>query len=551
MQAPRSSLFLARLVAYAVLAYGAGIIAQALLAQLRIHHGHRLDVLLITVPQVAGLGFMYLGTLLLRRKYNAWLMTLVLLGLSFLFDIWHMALTPDGHGPMRWLRPFVMVLLAGILWAARRIFRVKSDARTFQQAVWVSVLVLCVTFLYGLGGFTLLDDHDFHHEIGPATAAHQTIDQFGLTDDHAVAYTHRARLFEESLSVLSVAAVGYAAISFFTPIRARLTSQTVQRAKASRLLDTYPSDLDDYFKLWPHDKLYYFDETGDAGLSYHVTRGVVLVVGNPFGDPLRFAALLRSFAELCFVNDWLAAFIHVSGQYRKLYESQGYRLQKIGEEAVLHLSEFETVSGDKYFRQIGNRFTKLGYSVEVVRPPHDTAVLDRLRVISNDWLTRPGRAERGFMLGYFNDDYLQQCTLALLHDADGRIQGFVNLVPTFDDGTANYDLLRCSSETPGNANDFLMLGVIAQLRGDGVEVLNLGLCPLSGVDEPTSDETTLIDRALRFAYSNGDRLYSFTGLKRFKSKYRPRWEARYIAYPGGVRNFTRVLAALNRAMKVK
>ncbi|HUB93994.1 MAG TPA: phosphatidylglycerol lysyltransferase domain-containing protein [Verrucomicrobiae bacterium] len=551
MQTSRRSLLLTRLVAYFVLTYGAAIIADALLRQLRIHHGHQLDVLLITVPQVAGLGFMYLGTLLLRRKYNAWLMTMVLLTASLVLDMWHGVLYPRVHDPGQLERLLLTILLLVTLWLTRGAFRVRSDMRTFQQAIWVSALVLGVAFLYGIGGFMLLDDHDFHQEISLTSAAHQTVDQFGLTEDHAVAYTRRARLFVDSLSVLSVAAVGYAAISFFEPIRVALSSQTVQRAKTSRLLDHYPSDLDDYFKLWPHDKLYYFDVSGEAGIAYHVARGVALVAGNPFGDPKCFSTLLDSFIELCFVNDWLPAFIHVDGLHRTLFTKHGFRLQEIGEEAVLNVPAFATAARSKYFRQINNRFTKLGYNVEVIQPPYDIAVLTRLRDISDEWLGRPGRAERGFMLGYFNDEYIQQCPLALLYDGDKHIQGFMNLVPTFESNTANYDLLRCANAAPGNANDFLMLGTIDYLHGESVQIFNLGLCPLSGVDEPDSDETTLIDRALRFVYSNGDRFYSFSGLKRFKAKYEPSWEPRFIAYPGGVRNFTRILTALNRVMKVK
>ncbi len=551
MQSSRSTPLLTRLVAYVVLAYGAVIIADALLTQLRVHRGHRLDLLLITVPQVAGLGFMYLGTLLLRRKHNAWLTTLTLLGVSFVLNLWHALILPRGFGPDDALRLVVMALLACVLWITRAEFRVRSDARTFQQAVWVSVLVLVVAFLYGLSGFALLDDRDFHAEISLAGAAHQTVDQFGLTDNHLVAYTHRARLFLDSLSVISIAAVGYVAISFFEPIRVRLASQTVQRAKASRLLDKYPSDIDDYFKLWPHDKLYYFDDTGKAGLAYHVTRGVALVVGNPLGNPAQFGTLLEGFLDLCFVNDWLPAFIHVDARTRKLYERHGFRLQKIGEEAVLDLHAFEATARDKYFRQINNKFTRLGYHTEVVQPPHSAETMRTLHEISTEWLRRPGRAERGFMLGYFDETYLQQCPLGLLYDAEGRVQGFLNLVPTFESGTANYDLLRCGMATPGNANDFLMLGTIAYLRSKSVQALNLGLCPLSGVDAPKTDETTIIDQALRFAYANGDRFYSFSGLKRFKAKYHPDWGPRYIAYPGGVRNFTRVLAALNRAMRIK
>src|SRR5262249_49730521 len=105
------------------------------------------------------------------------------------------------------------------------------------------------------------------------------------------------------------------------------------------------------------------------------------------------------------------------------------------------------------------------------------------------------------------------------------------------------------TEAPGNANDFLLMQFIAYLKQTGTARLNLGLCPLAGLEE-ADDERTVIDSALRFVYKNGDRIYSFSGLRRFKAKYEPRWSPRYVAYRGGIRGFTRVLNALNRAMKV-
>jgi len=553
MRPSRSTMLITRLIAYVVITYGLIIILDALTRQLRVHHGRKLDLLLITVPQIAGLGFLYLGTLLLRRKYNAWLAALVLFGVTTIINISHMILPahayPDGAGNM--MRLALPILMMFMLWLTRDTFKVKSDMRTFQQAVWVCVLVLGVAFMYGIAGFLLLDDHDFHYEIGFLSAVHLTIDQFGLTTNHPVAYSHRARLFLDSLPIISIAAVVYAAISLFEPIRVHLMGQAPQRSHAALLLEEYPSDIDDYFKLWPHDKLYHFDETGDAGISYHVTRGVALIVGNPFGSPKHFKGAISSFLELCFVNDWMPTFIHVTSQYRKLYESFGFKFQKIGEEAILDLEAFETTKNDKYFRQIRNRFTKLNYSVEVVRPPHTAATIERLQAISDEWLKRPGRAERGFMLGYFNSGYLQESSIALLYDENQEVQGFINVVPTFEKTTANYDLLRCCDAAPGNANDFLMMGLIEHLRSEGVQTFNLGLCPLSGVDAPDNEETTLIDQALRFLYANGDRFYSFSGLRRFKSKYQPNWQPRYIAYMGGIRGFSRSLRALNRAMKIR
>jgi len=550
MQQNRSRIALVRLVASIVLGYGLTLIATSLVRQLRAHPGHDLDVLLLGVPQVIGMGFVYLGSLLFRRKYNAWLAALTLFGVQLTLSVVRVIIARDIDSLGRAVGFVLPLLIVVLLVLTHDAFQVRSDMRTFRRAVGISVLVLSLAFAYGAVGFVLLDRHDFQHNMTVLGAMHQTVDQFSLTTDHPVAHTRRARLFMDSLPVMSIAALGYVAVSFFDPIRMRFVNQAVSREKVQRLLQDYPSDIDDFFKLWPHDKLYFFDHSGEAGLAYHVTRGVALVVGDPFGNPKQFLLLCKSFQELCFVNDWRPAFIHVSTRHKALYDKLGFKLQKIGEEAILDLDTFAATKNDKYFRQIRNRFTKLGYEVELLEPPFDTVVLDRLQTISTSWLERPGRAERGFMLGSYSTEYMQQSQLAVVRDAEGQIRGFVNVVPTYESGAANYDLLRCDSDAPGNCNDFLLLGLIEALQQNGYHKLNLGLCPLKGLDEGT-ETTGIIDTALRFIYANGDRLYSFSGLQRFKAKYHPDWENRYVAYSGSPANFARTMTALTRAMKVR
>ncbi len=41
-------------------------------------------------------------------------------------------------------------------------------------------------------------------------------------------------------------------------------------------------------------------------------------------------------------------------------------------------------------------------------------------------------------------------------------------------------------------------------------------------------------RCCRHAFSNGERLYGFAGLRAFKAKYRPEWVPRYVAMPYGL-----------------
>ncbi|MFA5004006.1 MAG: phosphatidylglycerol lysyltransferase domain-containing protein [Candidatus Saccharimonadales bacterium] len=551
MQLTKRANILAHVVAYLVITYGMSIIGDSLLRQFHLR-GHDFGDLFVAVPLVVGLSLIYLGTLLLRRKQTAWVLATALFVFVIGLNVAHLATphTAEIHYGARLIRLAVpLVILLGLV-LSRSMFRVQSDVRSFTQAVRASLVVLLVTLVYGVGGFMLIDNRDFHQEISFAGAMHHTIDQFGLTTDNLIPHTKRAKLFTDSLSVISIVTGAYVAISLFQPLRIRFADQSSARKRAEELLERYGGDIDDFFKLWPHDKVYYFDASDRAGLAYHVTRGVALVVGDPFGDSKRFNILLASFLELCYVNDWLPAFIHVTDKYKALYKQFDFRMQKIGEEAVLDLESFQTEVNNKYFRQIRNRFTKLDYSIEVLQPPHSSAVLDQLRTISNQWLELPGRSERGFMMGSHNDDYMQRGPVVVACDAEHKIQGFINLVPTFDKVSSNYDLLRCSAQAPGNCNDFLLLGLIEQLHAADVKRLNLGLCPLAGLDDK-DEEATIVNNALRFLYANGDRFYSFSGLRRFKAKYEPVWEDRSIAYRGGIRAFTRTVAALNRAMKVK
>ncbi|HSW66806.1 MAG TPA: phosphatidylglycerol lysyltransferase domain-containing protein [Bacillota bacterium] len=500
-----------------------------------------------------GLTLLYLSTLLRRGKRTAWAAALLIYGVIVAVALYRIGDITGAHHPLAvGARTLLLPLLAVAgLWVLRGHFTVRSDLRSFTFSLRFITLVLAVAFTYGTAGFVLLDRHDFHQEITVPDAMHRTIDQFDLTTSHNLRpSTRRARLFLDSLSVVSMGAVGYAVVSLFQPIRARLVDGARQRQLAHSLLDRHKGSSEDFFKLWPHDKLYFFNLSHTAGLAYGVYRGVALVVGDPFGRREAFDSLLTSFTEFCRTNDWLPAFVHTEPKYMELYKKHDFDLQKIGEEAVLQVPHFVAHGRtSKYFRQISNKFKRQACVAELLQPPHNDAVIARLRAISDDWLKQPGRAERRFLMGHFTPSYMQQCPVMVLRDAAGTIQAFINQVPSFDPHEANFDLLRHTHESPGNANDFLLMQFIEYLHMQGYERVNLGLCPLSGLDG-ADEERSVIDSALRFLYANGDRLYSFSGLRRFKAKYEPEWSGRYIAYRGGIRGFTRVLNALNKAMKV-
>lgn len=541
-----------------VAAHGVYILATSLLDQVAVHHASTLTSLSLDIPLLIGLSLLYLGALLRRRKRTAWLVTIMAyvfyLGTSVAQILNHAAIHPPDRDDIirHLLLPLVVLVL---LFIFQKEFVVKSDIQGFRFAARFIVIVLGTALVYGVAGFMLLDKSDFHQEIGFPSAVHYTVDQFNITTQKPVQpYTKRAHLFVDSLSFVSLAAVIYAGAALFQPLRMRLSDQQAERERMSELLRRYGAVSEEFFKLWPHDKQYFFDSAERSGVAFHVNRGIALCLSDPAGDPKRFSALMDDFQNLCFSNDWLPALIHVTDRYRKTYEKYGYVMQKLGQEAVLDLEHFQTaVAGQKYFRQIRNKFEKHGYTNELLKPPHHQAILDRLEVISKEWLSQGGRAERRFVMGYYTPEYLQHCEILVARDAAGTIQGFVNLVPAdFDRQEATYDLLRHAKGALGNINDYLLMNLIGHLADENYRRLNLGLCPLVGLDAGDTDEekNRLIDGVMRFAYANGDRFYSFSGLHRFKAKYEPEWSDRYMAYQGGVRGFSRTIAALMRTMKV-
>jgi phosphatidylglycerol lysyltransferase len=564
----RHEALILRLVAYGVAVHGVLVIIATLHEQLllrnvlrlHLHSVHPFSSTLagfgVSLQLLIGLSLLYVSLYLARRKQTAWIVAVCLYACLLLVNIVRLPAQLSERsviGVSIGRDIGLPALLVGLLILYRRAFTVRSDVRSFALSLRASFLVLFVTFCYGVAGFLLLDTRDFHQEITLFGTMQHTIDQFGLTTAHQlVPHTRRAKIFLDSLSTISVGAVVYCFVALFQPIRARFSDQSGNRALAQTLLDRYPSVSEDFFKLWPHDKVYFFNRQHTAGLAYAVRRGVALVVGDPFGEPTALDDLLTDFDEFCRTNDWAIAFVHTEPPHSELYKRHGLSLQKIGEEAVLDLAHFESnVKSEKYFRQIRNKFEKQGYTAEMLKPPHNAAVLRRLHSISNDWLTRPGRDERRFMLGFYSDAYMQASSVMVLRDAAGTIQAFINQIPSYDTDEANFDLLRHTNEALGNSNDYLLMCFIEHLRAEGlVSKLNLGLCPLAGLDVH-DDERSVVDSALRFVYANGDRFYSFSGLHRFKAKYQPEWSSRYVAYRGGLRSFTRAMNALNKAMKVK
>lgn len=251
-----------QVVAVLVLANGIYLVLSTLFSSLLLHHFRR-NEFGVDAYLLIGLTLIYLANLLWRRKQTAWVFAMFVYALYLGLSIGNLLSIQDNHlhhALYILLRDliFPVVTLVGLIFA-RNAYDVKSDIRSFGFAVRTILIVYLVALLFGVIGFQLMDNSDFHQELSIPTSIHRTIDQFGLTSNtQLVPYTRRAKIFLDSLAVVSIGATVYAVLSLFQPLRAKFSDQSKNRKLAESIINSHHGTSDDFFKLWPHDKDYFF-----------------------------------------------------------------------------------------------------------------------------------------------------------------------------------------------------------------------------------------------------------------------------------------------------
>lgn len=276
------------------------------------------------------------------------------------------------------------------------------------------------------------------------------------------------------------------------------------------------------------DKRLYWAAGDQVLFAYSRFSDKIVILGDPIGEKALFTEGIQEFQRFIDVYGYRAVFYEVDEENLSLYHDNGYYFFKQGEEAVVDLSEFSMEgSGRRTFRNVVNRFAKDGYVFEVMQPPFADELLDELEPISDEWLGK--RKEMGFSVGWFNRDYLQKAPIAIVrHQESGGIIAFVSMTLQ-DQEHIGIDLMRVKKEVPNSTMDFIFIQLLIHFKEQGFRHFSLGVAPLAQVG--AAPRSHRAERIAHFIYEHGQKLYSFEGLRKFKDKFDPVWEPKYLAYP--------------------
>ena len=280
------------------------------------------------------------------------------------------------------------------------------------------------------------------------------------------------------------------------------------------------------------DKLLYYYREDDKDLTafqFALEDGKAVVMGDPIGKREYFDKAVLAFIKDAEEKNLTPLFYEVGQEMTLLLHNYGYEFMKFGETAKVDLSEFDLIGkSGKKFRAIINRGENSGYHFKMELPPFSDDFLDKLQNISDDWLDK--RQEKGFSLGFFDRDYLSLAPIACVLDEDGHILAFANFLVCNTYLEASIDLMRYDPKTErGGIMDYLFVQIFLYLKDNNVNYFDLGMAPLSNVGQ--YEHSFFQEKIAFLVYSFTNRFYSFGGLRKYKEKFAPFWEPRYLSYP--------------------
>jgi lysyl-tRNA synthetase, class II len=452
---------------------------------------------------------------LYRRRAGACRLAIALLGALTVFDV------------LKGLDLEVAVASAGcaaLLYASRSSFTARHEPGSFRSALMLLPLLGLAAATSALTVVALAAPH------GVSTVAifRETGDlllwqagPFGFQDELA-----RTGVAVEWISVLAVLTAAYL---LFRPLAApRELPDSKVRHVAARIVREHGTDTLSYFKL-RGDKHYLFNQERNAFLGYRVESGVLMISGDPVGDPADVESLVRSVVAFAAERSLKIAALGVSSSGRAVFRQAGLRALYLGDEAIVDTHTFSLDGRDiRKVRQSVNRLENAGYGTCLATLDElDPTIMAELEEVAQAWLG--GAPERGFSMAMDslrNPHCSKTLVLYTLDEAD-RVAGFLQFVPTYGRKAVSLSLMRRRPESPNGTTEFMIVKAIEALRDRGIAEVSLNFAAFARLLRAPEG---LFQRAAGKGIALGDSWFQIERLYRFNAKFFPRWEPRFFMY---------------------
>jgi len=471
-------------------------IAQELLSFPIINVSHQLSV---------AAGFLLLGLsrgieYSVKRTYDLTMLALILAALFSIFK------------GIDYEEAVFLIIVALLLRMSKGQFYRESYVLTWGKTIFDVTIVLIVTSMYILIGYFNLPNAKI--TIPKKFIPYVIVDYRDLFSSAIIGL----------IIALSILFIGYL-ISL--PKKWNLERSIDYEQEIINHLSAYPGKVLSHL-IFLHDKFIFWNSKRNVLISFQKYADKLIILGDPVGEKHDLSGAIEEFQEVADLHGYTPVFYQVSDDMLPYLHGHGFAFFKLGEEAFVDLKTF-SLKGNKMkgLRTLKNKFNGEKYYFEMLYPPYSNTLLDKLKEISDEWLS--GRKEKGFSLGFYNEDYLNRAPIAIVKDEEDHILGFMSIMYVYDDyKTVSVDLMRVQQSAPEGIIDFFFLSVIDWAIQKGYQRFNMGMAPLSNVG--LSKFSFLSEKIAAQIFLHGHFIYHFQGLRKFNEKYTDIWEPKYLAF---------------------
>ncbi len=249
----------------------------------------------------------------------------------------------------------------------------------------------------------------------------------------------------------------------------------------------------------------------------------LIALSDPVAERRDWPALIARLKIEAQMRNTQPVIYKCSGEVAELARKAGYRVCRIGQEAVLDPQEF-TLNGAamRSMRRKLRQAEAANIRVECVE--NEVLPLAQMQIVSRQWVARRG-GERGFSMGRFSPATTQQHRHFLAWQG-GRLVGFIGLWQT--EGETALDLMRTSDDAPTGVMQALVCAAIQDAASAGIARFSLASVPFL----PLAATPNLSERLCDWLWRKRAGWHGGQGLYQFKQGFRPNWEPRYLATSG-------------------
>jgi phosphatidylglycerol lysyltransferase len=475
---------------------------------------------------LSGLALLLLAGGIARGKRIAFRLTLVMLGATVAFELVK-DLDFESAALFAWI-------LFG-LWWFRADFDADSDPRRLRWGLIVLLIGVSASVLYAVAGTAILQGQ-LRPEFGVERAFESLLLALSGSPTRYRALTERADWFLTSLPVVSYGLILIALTQLLRPVLAPRAA-AADRERLQALLSMWGRNHISHLAVHGASSYHWLD--GSGCVAFTLRGRTALALGDPVVPPVLLESAVRDFVAYCDKQDWIAAFYQVDEMAP--YRNAGMTLVPIGAEAILETPGF-ALSGRKKadIRYAVHRSEKQGMRIVFgVAPTIAASYGAQLREVSGTWLQMHRSPELGYSLGTLSSLSDPDVTLGLAFSADDRLEAFVSWLPVPMRRAWTLDLMRRRPDAAYGIIEALIARSVEEARSRGILEVSLGVTPRV-INQAN------VSGAWRAMYWGLDRFERRRGLHRFKAKFEPRWEERYLAVPSAA-VLPEVMVALVRA----